>query len=62
VFQKLLCRLRLRHNISARASGGPAEGRRIAGEEQVGRFAAEQGKHYRLYLYSGNLTLAAMYF
>jgi hypothetical protein len=33
-----------------------------AGEEQLGRCTARRGKYYRLYLYSGNVTLAAMYF
>jgi len=41
--------------------GGPAGGRRLAREEQLGRYAAEQSKSYRLYLYSGKVTLAVMY-
>jgi hypothetical protein len=32
-----------------------------AGEEQVGRCTAEQSEYYRLCLYSGKVTLAAMY-
>jgi hypothetical protein len=32
-----------------------------AGEEQLGRFAAEQSKYYRLYLRSGKLIVAATY-
>jgi len=32
-----------------------------AGEEQFGRFAAGQNNYYRLYLYSGKETLAAMH-
>jgi hypothetical protein len=32
-----------------------------AGEEQLGRCTAEQSKYYRLYLYRGKLTLAAIY-
>jgi hypothetical protein len=36
-FRPHLRRLRMRHNISAWASGGPAEGRRLAEEEQNGR-------------------------
>jgi hypothetical protein len=32
------------------------------GDEQLGRCVAEQSKAYRLYWYSGKLTLAAMYF
>jgi hypothetical protein len=32
-----------------------------AGEEQLGSFATEQSKYHRLYLYSGKVTLAAMY-
>jgi hypothetical protein len=32
-----------------------------AGEEQLGRCAAEQSKCYRLYLDNGKVTLAAMY-
>jgi hypothetical protein len=30
-------------------------------EEELGRFAARQGKYVRLYLYSGKLILAATY-
>jgi hypothetical protein len=33
-----------------------------AGEEQLGSCTAGQSKRYRLYLYSGKLTIAAMYF
>jgi hypothetical protein len=61
MFQLLLRRLRLRHKTLAWVSGGPAGGRHVAGEEQLGRCAAEKSKYYRLYLYSGRLTLAAMY-
>jgi len=56
----LLRRLRLRRETSAWASGGPIGGRRLAGEEQLGRFSVEQSKYYRLYLRIGKLTLAAM--
>jgi hypothetical protein len=45
--------LRLRHEISAWAFGCPAGDRRLAGEEQLGRCAAGQGKCNRLYLNSG---------
>jgi|AntAceMinimDraft_5_1070358.scaffolds.fasta_scaffold204737_2 hypothetical protein len=47
---------------SAWASGGPAEGSRFAEGEQLGRCAAEQSKYYRLYLHSGEITLAAITF
>jgi hypothetical protein len=61
IFHKCLRRLRLRHKTLARASGGLAGGRRLAGEDQLGRCAAEESKYYRLYLYSGKVTLAAMH-
>jgi len=61
VFQPLLRCLRLRHNISAWAFGSPTGGRRLAGDEQLGRCTAEQSKYCRLHLYSGKLALAAMY-
>jgi hypothetical protein len=61
MFQQLLRRLRLRNKTSAWASGGPVGGRRLAEEEKLSRFAAEQRKYNQLYLYSGKLTLAALY-
>jgi hypothetical protein len=42
----------------------PCQGRRVEGEKQmvgVLRCAAQQSKHYRLYLNSGRLILATMY-
>jgi hypothetical protein len=36
-------------------------GRSLAGEEQLSKCSAEQIKYYRLYLYSGEVTLAAVY-
>jgi hypothetical protein len=57
MFQLLLHRRRLRHKTSPWAS----DSRRLAGEEQLGRFSAEQSKYYQLYLYSGRVALAAMY-
>jgi hypothetical protein len=39
----------------------PCRGRLLAAEEQLGRCTTEQSKYFRLYLYSGKLTLAAMY-
>jgi hypothetical protein len=39
----------------------PCRGERLAGGEQLGRLTAERSKYYRLCLYSGKLTLAAMY-
>jgi hypothetical protein len=44
MFQQLLRRMRLRHKTSALASGGPAGGRNLEGEEQLGRFTEGQGK------------------
>jgi|AntAceMinimDraft_5_1070358.scaffolds.fasta_scaffold43273_1 hypothetical protein len=61
MFQPLLRRLRLRQKALACASGGPAGGRPLAGGRGLGRCEAEQSKYYRFYLYSGKLTLAAMY-
>jgi hypothetical protein len=61
MFQPLLRRLRLRHKRAAWASGGPAGGRLLTGEGQLGRCAAELSVFYRFYLYSGKLALAAMY-
>jgi hypothetical protein len=61
MFQLPLRYLRLRKTNSAWASGGPAGGGRLAGEEQLGRCTAEQSKFYPLYLYSGKVTNAAMY-
>jgi hypothetical protein len=60
MFQQSLLHLRLRQKTSARASGGPAGGRRLEGEEQLGRCTAEHSKDCRPYLYSGKLALAAM--
>jgi hypothetical protein len=42
MFQSLLRRLRLRHNTSAWAFGGPAGGIRFAGEKQLGKITAEK--------------------
>jgi|AntAceMinimDraft_5_1070358.scaffolds.fasta_scaffold05189_4 hypothetical protein len=42
IFQPLLCRLRLRHKTTAWASGGPAGGRPISGENQLGGSAARK--------------------
>jgi hypothetical protein len=61
VFRPLLRRLRLRLKNSAWASSDPARGGRLEGEEQLGRSKAEQNNCYRFYLYSGKITLAAMY-
>jgi hypothetical protein len=61
MFQNLLCRLCLRHKTSARAFGGPAGGRRLAEEEQLGRYSAEQSKYYRFNLYGSKVTFAAMH-
>jgi hypothetical protein len=61
MFQQLFLRQRLRQITSAWASGRPAGGISLAGEEQRGRFTAEQGNYYRLYVYSDNLALAAMH-
>jgi len=52
----------MRHKTSVWASGGPAEGRRLAGEELLGRCTAKQSNYFRLYLHSGKLALAEMYF
>ena len=59
--QQPLRRQRLRHKTSAWASSGPAGGRHLAGEEQLGRCSTGQSKYCRLYLLSSKLTLAAMY-
>jgi hypothetical protein len=61
IIQQLLRHQRLRQRISGWASGGPAGGGRLAGEEQLGRCTAEKSIHYRLYLYSGKVTLAVIY-
>jgi hypothetical protein len=54
----LFRRLRLRHKTSVWASsGGPAGGKRLAEEEQLGRFTAKHSKYNWLYLYSGKVTL-----
>jgi hypothetical protein len=50
MFLPLVRHLRLLQNTSARASVGPASGRRLAGEDQLGRCAAERCTYYRLYL------------
>jgi hypothetical protein len=39
----------------------PCRGRRLAGQNQLGRCAAEQIKCYRLHRYIGKLALAVMY-
>jgi len=62
MFHPLLRRLRLRHKTSARASGDPPGGRRLAGEERHGRCTAEQSYYDRFYPHNGKFTLAAMYF
>jgi hypothetical protein len=44
IFEHLLHRLRLRHGTSAWASGGPAWGRHLAGEDDLGRSTAGKSK------------------
>jgi hypothetical protein len=61
MFQPLLRRQRLWHKTSARDTVDSAGSRRLEGEKQLGRRAAELSKYYRLYLYSGKVTLAAIY-
>jgi hypothetical protein len=45
----------------SRCYAAPAGGRRVAGEEQLGRCTAENRIYYRLYLHSSKLALAVMY-
>jgi hypothetical protein len=60
IFQQSVRRIRLRHKTSAWASGGPTEGRCLAGEEQLGSCVAEKSKNYQSHLYSDKVTFAAM--
>jgi hypothetical protein len=58
MFQKLLCRLHVRHKTSAWASGAlPGEG---VWQEKNNSVDVQQS-NYLLYLHSYKLTLAAMY-
>jgi hypothetical protein len=59
--QPLFRRLSLRNKTSTWASNGPAATRSLAREEQLGRYTTDRAKYYRLYLYSGKVTLAPMY-
>jgi hypothetical protein len=61
MFKPLLCCMRLLRKTSAWASGGPVDGKCLAGNKQFGRCTPEKIKHYLLHLNSGNLTLAAIY-
>jgi hypothetical protein len=60
MLQQSARRMRLRHKTSAWASGGPTEGRRLAGEEKIGSCVAKKSKYYQPHLYIDKVTFAAM--